>query len=160
MRKTIGSKIYSILVFAFLYLPIGVLVLYSFNSADSTGVFKGFSLKWYKELFSDGATLNALKNTLVLAVLSSVIATIIGTAAAYGISKMRNKPLKNATMSVTQVPMINPEIVTGISFARTLTGEKQNIIAIRMPIIFFLCAFMPVTSSGKTVLILNSIRNL
>ena len=115
MRKTIGSKIYSILVFAFLYLPIGVLVLYSFNSADSTGVFKGFSLKWYKELFSDGATLNALKNTLVLAVLSSVIATIIGTAAAYGISKMRNKPLKNATMSVTQVPMINPEIVTGIS---------------------------------------------
>lgn len=115
MRKSLGNKFYTILVFAFLYLPIGVLILYSFNSADSTGVFKGFSLKWYQELFSDGATLNALKNTLVLAILSSVIATIIGTAAAYGISKMSNKHLKSATMSVTQIPMINPEIVTGIS---------------------------------------------
>ena len=115
MRKSIGSKLYTILIFAFLYLPIGVLILYSFNSSNSTGVFAGFSLRWYKELFSDGATLNALKNTLVLAVLSSVIATIIGTAAAYGISKMSNKHLKSATMSVTQIPMINPEIVTGIS---------------------------------------------
>lgn len=115
MKKGIGSKLYTILIFAFLYLPIGVLILYSFNSSNSTGVFMGFSLQWYEELFSDGATLNALKNTLVLAVLSSIIATVIGTAAAYGISKMSNKHLKNATMSVTQIPMINPEIVTGIS---------------------------------------------
>ena len=104
-----------ILTFVFLYMPIGVLVLYSFNSGDSTAVFKGFSFKWYIELFNDTATLNALKNTLVLAILSSVISTIIGTAAAYGISKMKNKYIKNATMSATQIPMINPEIVTGIS---------------------------------------------
>ena len=104
-----------ILVFLFLYMPIGVLVLYSFNAGDSTAVFKGFSLRWYKELFTDTATLNALKNTLVLAILSSVISTVLGTAAAYGISKMRNKYVKNITMSATQIPMINPEIVTGIS---------------------------------------------
>ncbi len=104
-----------VLTFIFLYMPIGVLVLYSFNSGDSTAVFQGFSLRWYKELLTDTATLNALKNTLLLAVLSAVIATIIGTAAAYGISKMRNKYIKNITMSATQIPMINPEIVTGIS---------------------------------------------
>lgn len=104
-----------ILTFIFLYMPIGVLVLYSFNSGDSTALFKGFSFRWYKELFTDTATLNALKNTLILAVLSSLISTIIGTAAAYGISKMKNKYIKNLTMSATQIPMINPEIVTGIS---------------------------------------------
>ena len=104
-----------ILVFIFLYMPIGVLVFFSFNAGDSTAVFSGFSFRWYKELFTDTATLNALKNTLILAVLSSVISTIIGTAAAYGISKMKNKFLKAATMSTTQIPMINPEIVTGIS---------------------------------------------
>ena len=109
-KSSIPSVIYTILIFAFLYLPIGVLILYSFNSSDSTGVMEGFSLKWYKELFTDSATLTALRNTLVLAILSSVISTIIGTAAAYGISKMSNKHLKNATMSVTQIPMINPEI--------------------------------------------------
>ncbi len=104
-----------ILTFIFLYMPIGVLIFFSFNKGDSTAVFGGFSLRWYKELFTDTATLNALKNTLVLAVLSSVISTIIGTAAAYGISKMRNKYVKSLTMTTTQIPMINPEIVTGIS---------------------------------------------
>ena len=104
-----------ILTFIFLYMPIGVLVFFSFNAGNSTAVFSGFSLRWYKELFTDSATLNALKNTLILAVLSSLIATVIGTAAAYGISKMKNKFLKTATMSTTQIPMINPEIVTGIS---------------------------------------------
>ena len=104
-----------IFTFIFLYMPIGVLIFFSFNKGDSTAVFSGFSLRWYKELFTDTATLNALKNTLVLAVLSSVIATVIGTAAAYGISKMRNKYVKSLTMTTTQIPMINPEIVTGIS---------------------------------------------
>ncbi len=104
-----------VLTFIFLYMPIGVLVFFSFNAGNSTAVFSGFSFRWYKELFTDAATLNALKNTLILAVLSSVIATVIGTAAAYGISKMKSKFLKATTMSTTQIPMINPEIVTGIS---------------------------------------------
>lgn len=132
-KKNIASNIYTVLVFIFLYLPILVLIMYSFNSTDSTSVLKGFSFQWYKELFTDSATLNALKNTLVLAILSSVIATIVGTAAAYGISKMQNKYIKNATMSVTQIPMINPEIVTGISmmllfvFVGTIVGTSSSL---------------------------------
>ena len=97
------SKVYTALIFVILYAPIAVMVLFSFNSINSTGVFAGFSTYWYRELFRDGATLAALKNTLVLAVSSSLIATIIGTVAAVGI------------MTVTNIPMMNPDIVTGIS---------------------------------------------
>ena len=111
----ITSKIYLTLVYCFLYAPIFVLIFFSFNAGRSTSVFEGFSLKWYGEIINDSATLNALQNTLVLAVLSSVIATVIGTAAAVGIDRMRSKHLKSVTMSVTNIPMMNPDIVTGIS---------------------------------------------
>ena len=77
MKKKIAQNIYTILVFVFLYMPIAVLILYSFNASNSTSTFDGFSLKWYIELFSDSASLNALKNTLILAILSAVISTII-----------------------------------------------------------------------------------
>lgn len=110
-----ANGIYSTLIFIFLYMPIAVLILFSFNSSSSTNTFEGFSLRWYEELFNDAATMEALKNTLVLAVLSAIISTVIGTFAAYGIYKMKNKFVKNTTMSVTNVPMMNPEIVTGIS---------------------------------------------
>ena len=113
-RKT-ASNIYTALIFIFLYMPIAVLVLFSFNSSSSTGRFGGFSLRWYKELFNDAATMDALKNTLILAILSVAIATIIGTLAAYGIHKMQNKYVKSSINAVTNIPMMNPEIVTGIS---------------------------------------------
>lgn len=133
MKKKAFGNIYTTLGFVFLYMPIAVLILYSFNSSNSTSTFEGFSLKWYKELFSDAATLDALKNTLILAILSAVISTIIGTMAAYGINKMQNKYLKNSTMSVTKIPMMNPEIVTGISmmllfvFVGVLIGQKASL---------------------------------
>ncbi len=113
MKKT--SKIYTALIFIFLYLPIAVLILFSFNSSNSTNSLAGFSFKWYKELFNDGATLLALRNTLILAILSAVIATVIGTLAAYGVSRMKNKHVKNAILTVNNIPMMNPEIVVGIS---------------------------------------------
>ena len=109
------SKLYTTLIFLVLYAPIAVMVLFSFNSSNSTGVFTGFSLYWYKELLGDPATLAALKNTLILAVLSSLIATVIGTVAAVGISKFKSKHAKSAVMTVTNIPMMNPDIVTGIS---------------------------------------------
>ena len=109
------SKIYTTLVFVFLYAPIAVLILFSFNSTNSTGVFTGFSLYWYKELFSNSGALEALKNTLILATSSAAIATVIGTAAATGISKFRHKATKSVVSSVTNIPMMNPDIVTGIS---------------------------------------------
>ncbi|HOD02921.1 MAG TPA: ABC transporter permease, partial [Clostridiales bacterium] len=76
--KTMG-KLYTFLILLFLYAPIFILVLFSFNASHSTSVLSGFSLRWYKELMYDNATLEALKNTIVLAVSSSVLATLIGT---------------------------------------------------------------------------------
>lgn len=109
------SKFYMTLVLVFLYAPIAILILFSFNSINSTGSFAGFSLHWYEELFKDSATLAALKNTLILASLSSVVATIIGTAAAIGINRMKSRYFKSAIITTTNIPMMNPDIVTGIS---------------------------------------------
>lgn len=109
------SKIYIFLIFAFLYMPILVICVYSFNASNSTGVMAGFSLKWYAELFKDKATLTACYNTLILAIASSVASTVIGTLAALGIDKMKKSWRRSAVMSVTDIPMMNPEIVTGVS---------------------------------------------
>lgn len=109
------SKIFLILAYVVLYIPILVLILFSFNNTNNTGAFTGFSLYWYQELFKSPDTFDALKNTLILAVTSSLVATVMGTAAAVGISKMRNKYYKAAVTGITNVPMMNPDIVTGIS---------------------------------------------
>lgn len=114
-EKRIASKIYVFLIFVFLYAPLLIMAFFSFNEANSTAVFSGFSLKWYKELFRDEETLSALKNTLVLAVTSSLISAVIGTAAAVGISKMKKGFTRKAVMTVTNMPMMNPDIVTGVS---------------------------------------------
>ncbi len=109
------AKIYTALIFLFLYAPIIVMVLFSFNASNSTGIFTGFSLKWYGELLSSRQAFDALKNTLLLAACSSVIATLIGTAAAVGLHSTKSKYLKRSVMSATNIPMMNPDIVTGIS---------------------------------------------
>ena len=109
------SKFVNVLMFSFLYAPIAVMIVFSFNSSSSTYVFKGLSFKWYEELFSSSLTITALKNTLLLAVLSAVIATVFGTLAAVGIYNMRSKMLKSTVMGVTNIPMMNPDVVTGVS---------------------------------------------
>ena len=109
------SKSYIALILAIMYIPILVLMLFSFNSTNNTGVFTGFSLYWYQELFRSAETFAALKNTLILAVSSAVIATLIGTAASLGLHRMRSKFLRGTIVSVTNIPMMNPDIVTGIS---------------------------------------------
>ncbi len=114
MKKYL-SRIYLCIIFGILYIPILTLIFFSFNEANSTAVFSGFSFKWYKELFSSPDTFTALRNTLILAILSSLIATIIGTAAAEGIYRMRSKLAKSTITSVTNIPMMNPDIVTGMS---------------------------------------------
>lgn len=121
---------YIFLVFALLYAPIAVLIIFSFNEAGTLSEFSGFSLVWYEELFNDEAALTALKNSLVLAVLSSVIATVIGTFAALGLHHMRSRFFKGAIKSVTNIPMMNPDIVTGVSmmllFVAVATIIKAN----------------------------------
>lgn len=110
-----ASGIYLALVMLFLYLPIIMLIVLSFNGTNSTSVIQGFSTKWYVELFKDSATITALTNTLILAVTSAITATFIGTLAAVGIDKMKKGAVKSSVMTVTNIPMMNPEIVTGVS---------------------------------------------
>lgn len=111
----IFSGLYIFLVMLLLYAPILVLVIYSFNGSGSLSSFTGVTLKWYRELFRDETAFKALKNTLILAVESSALATVIGTFAALGIHRMQNKRLKAISTSVTNIPMMNPDIVTGVS---------------------------------------------
>ena len=108
------SKFYLALVFLFLYAPIFVLIVFSFNTTKSKTVFEGFTFDWYIKLFNNELIINSLKNTILIAVFASIISTILGTAAAYGFSKMRKIPKKIA-LNVNNVPIINPEIVTGVS---------------------------------------------
>ena len=133
MKKTSAiSKIYMVLIFLFLYAPIFVLIIYSFNDTQtgSRTVWSGFTLKWYGKLFEDRYILEALRNTLVIAFISSVISTVLGTVAAIGIGSMK-KLGKRVMMNVTNFPMINPDIVTGVSmmllfvFAVNMLGGKS-----------------------------------
>ena len=110
-----ASKIYTALVMIFLFAPIAILLLFSFNESKSLSVFSGFSLKWYQELFRDGDTLESVKNTLILACSASAIATVMGTAASVGINKLRNKYVRASFDTVTNIPMTNPDIITSIS---------------------------------------------
>ena len=110
-----ASRIYLCLIFGILYIPIVTVILFSFNATESTAEISGLSFRWYAELFKSEDAWIALRNTLILAVSSSLIATVIGTAAAEGIYKMRNKHFKTAVTSVTNIPMMNPDIVTGMS---------------------------------------------
>ena len=110
-----ASKIYTALVMVFLFAPIAILLLFSFNESKSLSVFSGFSFKWYMELFRDGDTLESVKNTLILACSASAIATVMGTAASVGINKLRNKYVRASFDTVTNIPMTNPDIITGIS---------------------------------------------
>ena len=114
MKKSVGN-IFIGLMYTLLYAPLLVMVFFSFNSAKSTSVFKGFSLKWYRELFHSDSIMTALKNTLLLAVASAVIATVIGTAAAVYMYYIRKKAWKATLNVVTDLPMMNPDIVTGVS---------------------------------------------
>ncbi len=108
------SKIYNAIVFAFLYAPILVLIVFSFNKAKSQSKWTGFSLRWYSNLFENKEILEALKVTMEIALLSALIATIIGVLSALGIYAMNGK-LRKTFLAVNNIPMVNPEIVTGIS---------------------------------------------
>ncbi len=109
------SRSYMWVVFALLYAPILVLIVFSFNEGGSLSDYTGFSFRWYGELFRDSVALQSLKNSLLLAVGASALATVIGTFAALGLDRMRNRYLRGAVNAVTNIPMMNPDIVTGVS---------------------------------------------
>lgn len=116
------SKCYIGLIFFLLYIPILVLIVFSFNESGSLSEFSGFSTVWYEELFRDEAAFAALRNSLILAVSSAFIATVLGTFGALGLHRMKNKFLKKSIMTVTNVPMMNPDIVTGVSMMLLFVG--------------------------------------
>ena len=91
MKKYVG-RIYMVLIFLFMYAPIFLLMVFSFNSTKSRSVWGGFSLRWYKELFQDSEILHSIQVTLLVAVCAAVISTILGTAAALGIFSMKKQP--------------------------------------------------------------------
>ena len=107
-------RTYVILVFCFMYLPIAVMIAFSFNESKSRSNFTGFTLGWYKSLFHNEMILSALGLSLVLALVSSVIATVLGTAASLGIASMGRKSRLVVT-NITYIPVVNPEIITGVS---------------------------------------------
>ena len=114
MRK--ASKVITVLVFIFLYLPIVILAVASFNSGTDLALFKGFTLSRYAELFRDRTLLELVRNSAIIAILSTVIATALGTMAAVGINKM-GKKMRSLVMGMTNIPITNPDIVTGVALA-------------------------------------------
>lgn len=114
MVKKSLSRIYLAIIFLFLYLPIGVLIVLSFNNSLSRVKWGGFTTEWYRNLVSNPTIMNAFYTTILITVASSVIATIIGTMAAIGISAMRKRN-RQIMLGATNIPLLNADIVTGIS---------------------------------------------
>ncbi len=124
------NRVFTVLVFLFLYVPMIVLAVASFNTGNDIAVFKGFTLHQYGELFRDRGLLALVGNSAIIAVLSSFIATVLGTMAAVGLRSSKGQ-LRKAVMTMTNIPMTNPDIVTGVSlallfaFAGTMLKQKE-----------------------------------
>ena len=131
MKKT--NKILTIVMFMFLYLPMAVLVVASFNTGKDITDFEGFTLQQYVRLFQDDTLLGLLGNSLLVSILSSLIATVFGTLSAVGINNLKPK-MRNFVMGLTNIPMTNPDIVTGVSLSllfvflgSNLLGHKESL---------------------------------
>jgi spermidine/putrescine transport system permease protein len=130
-KNGVFSSLFMALVFLFLYAPIFVLIVFSFNALKSRTVWGGFSLQWYIQLFHNTRILDALRTTLLISVVAAAVATIAGTAAAIGFHNMKRRP-RGVLMTVSNVTMTNAEIITGVSmmllfvFAGRALGFNQG----------------------------------
>ncbi len=142
MVKRLIMRSYLGLILLFMYLPIVVLIVFSFNKSKSRGNWSGFTLKWYRQLFENSQIMDALYNTLMLALISSIVAVVIGTFAAIGIHNMK-KFKKSVVMNLTYLPVLNPDIVTGVSlmimfvFVGSLIGLKLGFLTMLLAHITF-----------------------
>ncbi len=112
--SSIFAGIYSFLIYLFLYIPIFVMMVFSFNNSKYKGNWVGFTLKWYDELFKDKSILDSVYTTLIVALISAFLAVIIGTVTAVALFKM-NSGYKKLLLDLTYIPMVNPDIVIGVS---------------------------------------------
>ena len=110
----VGSRLFMALIFLFLYAPILMLMVFSFNSGSSNVVWEGFSLRWYEELFQDRRMMGAVYNTLLVSVLATAISTVVGTFASVGLYGLR-KRWREPILSINNIPIMNADIVTGVS---------------------------------------------
>ena len=113
-KNSAFNRLFTVLVFLFLYAPIVILIVFSFNEGNSGAVWKGFSLHWYTELFQNRQIIQSVYNTLLVSILATAIATVAGTFAAIGFYAMRRK-LRDPLMTINNIPMMNADIVTGVS---------------------------------------------
>ena len=115
MKKNgLVSRLFMLLVFQYLYAPILVLVVFSFNASKSKAVWAGFTLDWYRQLFQNDMILNALAVTLAVSALAAVISTVMGTAAAIGFRNLRRR-FRSICLTVNNIPLTNADIITGVS---------------------------------------------
>lgn len=123
--KKLFSRTYTALCFAFLYVPILILVIFSFNTSKGS-TWTGFTTKWYIELFKNEEIISSFANTLIVALAASVFATILGTLGAFGIHNMKKKVSKGTMRTLTYIQILNPEIVTGISLMLLFSYFKMS----------------------------------
>ena len=122
-KISIGPKLYITLCFIFFYLPIAVTMFFSFNSSKSLTKFTGFSLKWYKKLLTDNDIIAAVYVSISIAVIATIISTVLGTITAIGLSRSR-KILREWLLNVNNMPIMNPDIVTAIGLMILFTSMR------------------------------------
>ena len=150
MKKT--NRILTILMFMFLYLPMAVLVVASFNTGKNITHFEGFTLQQYVRLFQDDKLLGLLGNSLLIAILSSLIATVFGTFSAVGINNLSPK-MRNFVMGLTNIPMTNPDIVTGVSLSLLFVFVGSNLLGHKESLNFWTLLIAHVTFSLPYVIL-------
>lgn len=133
------AKIYLILIFLLLYTPILFLIFYSFNSGGTMGSFKGFTLDWYRDLFKDTRLFLIVLNTFAIAILSSLVATIVGIFGALAIHSYKQRKTRNTLLSLNNVLMVSPDVIIGASFLIlfTIGGIKLGFISVLLSHIAF-----------------------
>ncbi len=138
-KLTMSAKVYLAIVFVILYAPIFYLIFYSFNSGGSMSSFEGFTLEHYQAVFGDNRLLVILINTVIVALLSALIATIIGTLGAIGIVSLRNKKIRNTILSLNNILIVSPDVVIGASFLIlfTIIGVKLGFTSVLISHIAF-----------------------
>lgn len=142
MKRT--NRFITVLIFVFLYIPMAVLVVASFNTGKNITHFDGFTFQQYVRLFKDGDLLELLRNSLLVSVLASLIATTFGTIAAIGINGL-NPKLRKAAMSLTNIPMTNPDIVTGVSLSLLFVFVGSRLLGQRNSLTFWTLLIAHVT---------------
>ena len=148
--KKIGSKIYMTLIMIFFYLPIIYTIIFSFNSSRSLTKFEGFSLQWYEKMFHDSTMMESIFYTIVIALFATLISTIIGTITAIGLSKS-NRILKGIVEQINDLPIMNPEIVTGIELLMFFSelGVKKVFMTLLLAHIMFCIHYVIIIVSPK-----------